>query len=436
MNQLKEYRRFVRHVAPASYKKKLERAGIGMLGWLGLAFAVARYTGVSISLPAQVPTVVCVALLLITYLPHPALLLACWGLISVVWAYLESGELGGYGILILGLDCFFNAHKLWKAFREYRKTGACSLQEKSDVILGPATPVGQERFMAQDACPACGGPMEVIGTKYSRFALRMTNHSADWRWSCPNCGHGAVLPSRRAKRLALDNGAFVSYRRAEFIDWWLAGAILSLAVMIVGLAASILIGLSGRAIHARDIRSPRLSVNQQFIGEELSIIDGFALEAPADQGEGEVDPDSATAIYMVAALENEQGIFLLPVEVLADKDIFRDCLDFAADTEAAVLVRNIHGFVDRMRGDDLVSLYLQTAQAWADATPDAEIIREMVIYWDGETAPSDDGDILAAMRLAAAAGAILAAVFFWLDNYANSEKRAARIQARYSARQR
>ena len=89
-----------------------------------------------------------------------------------------------------------------------------------------------------------------------------------------------------------------------------------------------------------------------------------------------------------------------------------------------------------MRGDDLVSIYLQTAQAWADATPDAEIIREMVIYWDGETAPSDDGDILAAMRLAAAAGAILAAVFFWLDNYANSEKRAARIQARYSARQR
>ena len=81
-----------------------------------------------------------------------------------------------------------------------------------------------------------------------------------------------------------------------------------------------------------------------------------------------------------------------------------------------------------MRGEFFTEL-------WGNATSDIDV-RDLLhaynlIYWDGETAPSSDKTAERVFQIMAVAGALLSALFFMLDRYANSEERAARVQERY-----
>lgn len=432
MNDFAAYRDFVKNTAPASYKQEIDRSCLGLLVFLPLAVIAVRALGWEVDLWAQVPSVLLIALIYLTDLPVFALLLAVYGGVSVVLSLLNEQGLSGYLLLAVGLTSFFTTRRLRAAFRSYRDTGSFSLPEKPSVILGAGRSAGKEAFTARCACPDCGMPgLRVVGTKYSRFTLRYSNHSADWESFCPNCGRTTAIKSSRAKALALESGQFVTYRRAEFIDWWLIPLALSLASMVLGLILTVFFLHSNGAIYAPDVAAPSLQTGRQFVGEDLRIIDCFALETESEVWDEDwSNTEQFQAVYMTAFFENEAGSWLLPVKVLPDKDIFAVCCAFAADYDAEPLTQNIHGYIDRLPAN-VSPMFEENAEGWASMEPSLEGISNMVIYWDGETAPSSDKTAERVFQIMAVAGALLSALFYALDRYANSEERAARVQERF-----
>ena len=432
MNDFAAYRDFVKNTAPAAYKKEIDRSCLGLLIFLPLAVIALQAFGWKVDLWAQLPSVVLIALIYLTDLPVFALLLAVYGGGSVVFSLLNAQGFNGYLLLAAGLTLYFTTRRLRSAFRSFRDSGSFSLPEKPSVIIGAGRSTGKEAFTARCACPDCGMPgLRVVGTKYSRFTLRYSNHSADWETFCPSCGKTTAIKSGRAKKLALESGQFVAYRRAEFIDWWLVLLALSLVSMLFGLILSLFILHSDASIYAQDIAAPSLRTGQQFIGEDLRIIDCFAIETESEAWDEDwSNTDQIQAVYMTASFENEAGSWLLPVKVLPDKDIFAACCAFAADYEAELLTLNVHGYIDRLPAD-VRPLFEENAEGWASVEPSLEGLSNMVIYWDGETAPSSDKTAERVFQIMAVAGALLSALFFMLDRYANSEERAARVQERY-----
>ena len=431
---LSAYLDFIKHTAPSGYRKSVDRSCLGLLLWVALSLLAAPYLGLGVDLYAQIPSVVLIGLIYLTKLPLFSLLLAAYGGVSVFSSLLHTGEFVGYGLLAVGLTCFFTTRRLRAAFRSYEQTGRFELPETPAVIVGSGK-TSQETFTARGACPHCGAAgLRVTATKYSRFALRYSNHSADWETSCPACGKTTAIKSAQAKKLALESGEFPLYRRAEFVDWWLVALIISAAAALIGLAASLILLRSHAVVYADDVRSPSMSTGRQLIVENAQIIDCFAVGAGEEFWDGDwSDTEAIQAVYVTVFFENDAGAWLLPVKVLPDKDIFATCCAFGADLAAEPIPLGVHGYIDRLPLD-LVPLFRENVQGWQRAGASVEGLSGMVIYWDGETAPSDDMAAERVFQLMAAVGALLAALFYCLDRTVNSEEHALRVQARYDAK--
>ena len=434
MNKLWAYRDFVKHTAPSGYKKEINRTCLAMLIWLAVAIFAAPYLGIEINPLDQIPLAVLICLIYLTYLPLFSLLLAILGALSVLVSFINTQDFSGYGPLILGLNCFFTTRKLHDAFRSHQTDGTFTLDKTPGVIIGASQPIGEEAFTARSGCPFCGGrELRVIGMKYGRFTLRYSSHSADWRTFCPQCGRDVPIKSAQAKKLALESGQFVRYRRAEFVNRWLAAFAIFLSLMAVSIFVTIFLVRSDTVVYAGEVSSPELGADKQFIGEEMRIIDCFAVDAEDSWSWDWSDTEPVYALYMIATFETEDGSYLLPVKVLPDKDIFAACAAFAVDPSAELIPTNIHGYVDRLPYN-LAKMFSETAQGWIDAAPGLVPINAMVVYWNGETAPSSDDDAVFVFQMMAVAGGLLSALFFWLDRYANSDICAQRVQSRYDRR--
>ena len=432
-NKVETYRDFVNNTAPAGYKKEISNGCIGMLILSVIVMVAAPFLELEINWYAQIAVLVLAGLIFFTYLPIFALLLTLLGAFSVIISFITTQSFSGYLILLVGLGCFIHTHKLHKAYKKYREEGSVELEDPSGFIsFGSKQSTGTERFTASCPCEHCGGEgLRVIGTKYSRFAFRNSSHNADWRTFCPQCSKDMAIKSSKAKKLALDSGNYTAYKRAEIFDGWLVAFILSAVLTIVAVFLSAFIARSNVAIYSADVQSPELAAGRQFVGEDLYIVDAFAVEY-TDTWSGDLsDTESIQALHMMAYFESGGEVFLLPVKVLPDKDLFAACIDYLSNPQAAYINTNVHGYIDDCDGQTR-ELLQEALEMYGEYYPECDHIIDgsEVTYWDAKSSPNSHGDYKIFNITAAAAG-LAAALFFALDRYMNSEARSEKVQIRY-----